>query len=324
MARRGRRRSAAGAAVLLAVLVAGCSDRRDPGAPRSAADDGGRSSADAVVYPFDELLGFGGSAAELHDRIAEAALGYADEVTRCVRERGYESFVEAPEPTPSVEDLRAFARPAPAASELDHGYGAAEAVDLAIASALADDGPPEELLPFYAAMTPGARDTFLRSTADCFDTARAHHPDPRTYSGPATAYEEIQGARAAIRSSPEALAVWSAWSGCMEDRGHRAPTRDAIAEELNAAASGLVDEVDQVARAADGPVPADAPGLDRIRRGLEDLRRREDAVVADDRACAEPLDLDRRLHELQVRMEGEYLDEHGDELRRLIIGDRTP
>jgi hypothetical protein len=232
-----------------------------------------------------------------------------------MRERGFPEFTEEMPPTPTAEDLGAVA---PSLSTLsEHGYGVSENLRLQIDNSLEDHGS-DEMPAWRAELSPSQQSALLADEVACQKLALDKFPHPLVLNTSTDAYEQIQAAKRSIEGGPEITAIWTEWSRCMQGRGYTAPRRDDLVKELNGPADAVIAELEAAQRQATGRLPADSPAIAAARRDAAAIAAREAEVVADDLACAEPMHLEERLREAQLRLEGEYLDDHGDELRQML------
>jgi hypothetical protein len=328
-ARRPRRPASARwwACVAAAAAAAGCSGATDPGGRPAhgsahgsapATNVAGAAPPSAAGSPLDELLGLVQDPADLHRAWVAHAAGYPDAVTACMRGRGWRHFTAPHEPPPTLDEL---VRSAGDVSDqlAEHGYGLAENVQLQVDNAVADRSAMADEVPAWIRSLSASEEEALQlDSVDCQRRALERFPHPATYVGSSAVLEEVLEVRRAIDGSEDGQALWREWAACMAERGHRAANRSEVVAELNEEATALVSRLEPALRAAPGPLPPDHPVLVDVRSAAARLAARERVLAEDDVACAAPIDLDERLRRIRYRLEQEYVEQHGDELRALM------
>lgn len=127
----------------------------------------------------------------------------------------------------------------------------------------------------------------------------------------------------AMESDPRMVEAEREWSECMRERGWDvdAPmdAHQLIFEEHRELRQAHMPEVEMPGPNADPEELEDfePPEPDIPEEALEELQQRELDIAADDHECAEATELDEVREEVRVEHEGEFIEEHRDELERL-------
>ena len=304
-------------------MLGGCSE-----GDRAPAEAGAATQPDdapvevSAASPLDELLGVVADPLDQHRAWERYAAGYPDAMTRCMRSRGYADFAEPAVEQPSLEELRRSAATT-YGPDPEVGYGVAANLALQIDNALTDRSTTDGEVPTWIRdLTAAEQQAFAEDSLGCQRQAgeRFPHPVGRVVTSQA-AMQELFSARQSIEGAPPMQELWREWAACMAAQGYSASTREALVRDLGERATEAVGRLEGAMRRHGGPVPPDDPVIAEVRAAEDRLAAEEARLVADDLACARPIELDERLAATRHRLEQEYVDEHGDELRALLAAD---
>ncbi len=320
------------AAVVIAVLAAGCSDSGSdsqgagglPGEqaagatdPEAAASDGTASAGTSPTDREDDggpddkiaseemppsplgaftrglLLETFSETIEMHPMVAQDELIYD-----CMTKEGFQF---APRPWLAEETADRAAQPDQGGEWVpEMGYGMADAL-------LTPMGPtPSAFRDPNDAIKEGLSESGLTAWNEqyfeCYDEAITEVFRP---SAAIDALREItKGLNERIASDPRIAAATAEWSACMAERGHHYSDQDDINAQLNDVFVALMPRV----TAAGGPERID----EALRGEIDDLMALEVEVATADFACKEPLEKVR--YEVRFEHEERFVEENEDRL----------
>ena len=213
-------------------------------------------ASDAVIArsPIDRLVGLETDPVLLSEAYAERSTAYAEELTACMTENGFDEYrAEVPE-WPSAEDLL---QRDPVANVALYGYGPTIVLRSRTEGQFTPEPEPEaDPIADYLDGHPDMdEDTFFTNHDSCRSKAAAKHPRPEP-TFPEVLAEEIAELRQQARGSVEVVAAWDAWSNCMAADGYEVATRADARGMIEELGLPLLELLDQVAR--DNRVPSDA------------------------------------------------------------------
>lgn len=280
----------------------------------SPTTDAAPPDAEIERSPIDRLLGFETDPERLSEAHRETRMAYAETLTACMEEAGFDGYRALVEPSPSPEDLLART---PSANVAQYGYGPTIVLrsrsDIQFGETPVDTQPDAEY--DYLQDNPDiGEELFFTNLIVCEDGARAEHPLPDP-SFPDQLAAEIFELRDQAQQGPAVQEAWDGWSRCMNAEGYDLADRQAARTAIEEKGLPLIDLLNQLA--TENRAPTDQERTD-FTAGLAELATEEEAMVTADLACAAQSQVEAITTAAVYTAEERWIEENGDRVALVL------
>ena len=272
--------------------------------------------AEVVTSPIERAFGAIVDPDNLSELIQSSRIEMAAAVSECVRQQGFDGWVEPVDNGPTPEQLAASDR-SQLGSLTEGGYGAALTLRGTWFTIMnPTGGPVSEINPideYVSGLSEQARPVFTVERAGCRSKARSEYPDPVFI--PQQIAQEVADLRAQAMTSPEVVAVEDEWAACMRNGGFPARDRNDARDQVWSKRSPVENYLNTFLGSNHIPNEEEQQRFEDLMEPLENL---EKMVVETDLRCATQLDEFTIRREILWEAEQEWLDSNQDRVALLL------
>ncbi len=264
--------------------------------------------------PIDRLLGFETDPERLSEAHRETRTAYAESLTACMAEAGFDGYRALVEPSPSPEDLLART---PSANVAQYGYGPTIVLrsrSEAQFGETPDEVPPDAGYDYLQDNPHIGEELFFTNLIKCEEQGREQHPLPDP-SFPDQLAAEIFELRDQAQQGPRVQEAWDEWSGCMAAEGYDVADRQAARITIEEQGLPLIELLNRLA--AENRQPTDQE-RDQFTAGLAELAVDEETMVAADLACAAESDVETITTAAVYAAEEAWIEDNGDRVAMVL------
>ncbi len=269
--------------------------------------------------PIEVELGIVADPQALSQARVDYEAAVAEATTTCMRDLGYDDFVDTPDPVPSAETLLGTTATDDVALV---GYGPAITLEswleqvLSLGSEAPSTDPEglDALVQFLDENPHLDEESVVSDVFGCEEEARLAFERPKEEVDDVVA-QELLGVWKSVESDPNVAAMWDDWAVCMAENGYSFANRDAIRSHVEAEGGPLAGSLQAHLQSGEPPTNEE---IDSYRVGVDDVVRLEYTIANSDTACSNQVKLEETIRRTITRVELEWLEENRERIPLLL------